>query len=221
MRSIALIETLTLGHSEASLCAAILDIYGTVVGLGSLYSVAVYLDSVISNISCCSLRVDIDNAETALGQSVDKLELGARHTLHRAEGLEMHLAYRGDDAYLGRYEVANLLDIATLLSTHLYDEYLVVRLQMFTYRAHHAKRSVEVSRGHKHVVPLREETVEEVLSRGLTEAARYAYNPKVGHCSKHTLSIVVVPACDSPLHRANNRTSNYRPVVYREEHHSH
>ena len=84
------------------------------------------------------LRVDIYDAQPPSGQSLHKLELRACHALHRAEGFEVHLTHRGDDAHVGVHQVANLLNIAALLSTHLHDKYLVVRLKLLAYGAHNA-----------------------------------------------------------------------------------
>ena len=161
----------------------------------------------------CCLRVDIHNAHTTLRQSIDKLKLGASDILHRAKGFEVHLAYRGDDAHLGTYKVANLLDIATLLSTHLHDKDFVVWLKVLTHSAHNTQGGVEVTGSHQHIIPLREDAIEEVLGRCFTETTRDADNLQMGHRAKTALSIVVVPTSDALFQRTVDSIGKDNPVV--------
>ena len=111
----------------------------------------------------------------------------------------MHLAYSRYDADCGVYQVANLLDVAHLLCAHLYDENLVMGLQVLAHGADNAQRSVEIARCHQHIISLREYAVEVVFRRCLAEAARNADDCQVGHRAQDSLCVVVVPARNSRL----------------------
>ena len=171
--------------------------------------------------ACCRLRVDVNHTKATLRQSIDKLKLGARNTLHRAKGFEVHLSYRRDDAHRGLHKVAYLLDVATLLGSHLDDKDLVMWFEVLAHGAHNTKRSVEVTRRHEHVVTLREHTIEEMLGRRLAKATRDTDNSQVRHGAQYALRVVIVPARDILLQGTIERIGNYGPIVEREQHRRH
>ena len=151
----ALGNLLATAHIELRLVRQVLDVHRTILSIEVIDAICSSLSARLLKVVICRLGVYVHHAKATLGQRLDELKLGACHILHRAKCLEVHLAHRRYDTHLGAYQVANLLDVATLLSTHLHDEYLVVGLEVLTHGAHHAKRSVEVTGCHQHVVLLR------------------------------------------------------------------
>ena len=182
-------------YGESGGVAVVADLLDVVVGTGVGDGVAFHrhvVDGAVGDVG----EVVVDHGKARGGQGVDQFELGALHVLDALERLEVLLAHGGDDAYLRIHQVANLLDVAYLLGTHLADEYVVVGLHLLAHGTYHAHGGVEAAGGHQHVVPLAQDAVEVVLGAGLAVATGNADDGEAGHLGQYLLGLVVIFAVD-------------------------
>ena len=164
------------------------------------------------------LRVEVDDSESVGRQRVDELELCILDVLHALECLKVHLAHGGNNTYCGVYQVAYLLDVVVLLRTHLHDEYLMIRAQLFAYGTYYAQQSVEVTRCHKHVVLLGEYAGKVVLGACLAETAGNANDCESLVRLYYALCVIVVVAVDGLLYRCVHKVGKQHHQVRQQQH---
>ena len=163
MGGVALAKVASKVDVKGGLCRCVAYVHSSVISLVVLHAIADKSGVVVDRLRRDMLRVHIHYRQPIFGQGVNQFKLCTTHILHREECLKVHLAYGSHNANRGVYQVANLLDVAYLLCSHLHDKYLMVGLQMLSYGADNAQRSVEVARGHQHIVFLREYAIQIML----------------------------------------------------------
>ena len=201
----------TSDHGESGGIAVVANVLDVVVGAGVGDGVAFHRHVVYGTVGNVG-EVVVDHGKARGGQGVDQLELGALHVLDALERFEVLFAHGGDDAYLGIHQVADLLDVADLLGTHLADEYVVVGFHLLAHGTYHAHGGVEAAGGHQHVVPLAQDAVEVVLGAGLAVATGNADDGEAGHLGQYLLGLVVIFAVDLFLDGLHQPVGNHHQV---------
>ncbi|GFI54702.1 hypothetical protein IMSAGC022_01324 [Alistipes sp.] len=218
MRHEAVAALIGCRDGECRLAGRVSDVAGTVVGLGVVDRICKHVGRSPAAVSCGSLGVDVDYAEPARWQRLYQLELCACDVFDRAERFEVHLAHRRYDADRGMNQLAYLAYVAALLGAHFDDEYVVVGFELLAYGAHHAEGGVVVARCHQDVVLLREYAVQEVLGRGLAEAARNTDDRKPGHRTQNAACVVIVPARDGTFDGTVYKVEYDDPALHGQQH---
>lgn len=166
---------------EGCAVSGIVDRGGTPGGTGCVAACVTLATHIVDLAVGYTLEVIVDESHAVGRESVYQLKFGTLHVVNTSERLKMLRTYGRDNANGGMHNIAYFLDVANVFGSHLYDEDLIVRLEVLADGTHYPERGIEAAGSHERVELLRKDAVQIMLRTGLAIAAGDTNHFKISH----------------------------------------